>query len=101
MMFVGNGRHLRGHCLDMCVGHGLNAEVVILLKMILHEVVASVNLSDYVLIHNLIARQFQEVKRTDGVVTHGLGLFKPLLYLFSKFVVHKSVSCLVSTKLLP
>lgn len=81
MMLVGDGRHLRGHFLDLCVGHGLNAEAVILLKQILHEVVASVNLSDYVLIHNhLIARKFQKVKSADSIVALVFLLFKPLLY---------------------
>ena len=89
MMLVGDGRHLRGHFLDLRVGQGLNAEVVIFLKLVLHDIVAAVNLRDYVFIHNLIARQLQKVKSADGIVALAFGRFKPLLYLFSEFVVHK------------
>ena len=99
MMLVDYGRHLCGHFLDLRVCQGLNTEVVILLKLILHEVVAAVNLSDYVLIYNLIARQFQKGKSAESIVALVFRLCKPLLYLFSEFVVRKSVSCLVSTKL--
>ena len=88
IFLVGDGRHLRSHFLDLRVCQGLNAEVVILLKLIFHEVVAPVNLCDYVLIHNLIARQLQKVKSADGIVALAFERFKPLLYLFSKFVVH-------------
>lgn len=90
--------HLRGHFLDLRMGQGLYAEVVILLKLIVHHIVAAVNLRDYVSIHNLIAGQLQKVKSADGVVALAFGRFKPLAYLFSKFVVHKSENCWVSTK---
>ncbi len=43
---VGNGLHLCGHFFDLRMGQGLNAEVVIFLKLVLHEVVAAVNLCD-------------------------------------------------------
>jgi len=43
------------------MSEGLNAEVEILLKLILHKVVAAVNLRDYVSVHGLIARQLQKV----------------------------------------
>ena len=46
MMLVGNGLHLCGHFFDLRMGQGLNAEVVIFLKLVLHEVVAAVNLCD-------------------------------------------------------
>ena len=35
-----------GHFFDLRMGQGLNAEVVIFLKLVLHEVVAAVNLCD-------------------------------------------------------
>ena len=92
--------HLRGHFFDLRMGQGLNAEVVIFLKLIVQHIVAAVNLRDYVSVHNLIARQLQKVKSADGIVALVFGRFKPLAYLFSKFVVHYIVSCLVSTKLL-
>lgn len=60
--------------------------------LILHEVVAAVNLCDYVFIHNLIARQLQKVKSADGIVALAFRRFKPLLYMLSKFVAHKKVS---------
>ncbi|CDE58383.1 unknown [Prevotella sp. CAG:873] len=89
-----------GHFLDLRMGQGLNAEVVIFLKLVLHEVVAAVNLRDNVLIHYLIARQLQKVNSADCIVALVFGRFKTLSYLFGKFVVHKSVSDLVFTKLL-
>lgn len=95
-MFGHDGFHLRRHFLDLRVSESLNAEVVILLKLIVHDIVAAVNLRDYVTVHNLIARQLQEVKSADVVVALGFGLFEPLLYLFSKFVVHRWVKIIMA-----
>ena len=46
-------------------------------------------------IHYLIARQLQKVKSADCIVALVFVRFKPLAYLFSKFVVHKKVSLLI------
>ena len=42
-MLVGNGLHLCGHFFDLRMGKGLYAEVVILLKLIVHHIVAAGN----------------------------------------------------------
>lgn len=90
-MFSHDCFHLRGHFLDLGVRESLNAEIVIFLKLILHHIVAAVNLRDYVAVQNLIARQLQKVESADGIVALGFGRFKPFLYLFGKFVVHNGI----------
>ena len=84
--------HLFLHLLHLFVSQGLKSEVEILLQLVLHEVVAVVNLRDYVSIYNQIARQLQKVKSADGIVALRFRRFKPLLYLFSEFVVHNELA---------
>ena len=96
-MLGNNGLDLCRHFFDLCVCQGFNSEVVILLELVVHDIVAAVNLRDYVSIHNLIARQLQKVKSADGIVALVFGRFKPLLYLFSKFVVHKKRKFVIFT----
>ena len=80
------------HFLDLRTGEVGDAEVVILLKLVVHEVVAAVNLRDYVVVHNLIARQLQKVECADGIVALRFRRFEPLLDLFGKFVVHYALA---------
>ena len=68
------------HLLDLCVSKGLNTEVVIFLDLIIHKIVAAVELSNDVAIHNLIAAEFQQIESTNGVITLVARCFKPLLY---------------------
>ena len=49
------------HLLDLSVSKGLNTEVVIFLDLIIHKIVAAVELSNDVAIHNLIAAEFQQI----------------------------------------
>ena len=77
------------HLLDLRVSEGLNTEVVVFLDLIIHKVVAAVKLSNDVAIHNLIAAELQQIESTNGVISLVARRFKPLLYEFSKFVVHK------------
>lgn len=71
-------KFLNALCLDLRMDHGLNTEVVMLLKLIFHDVVTAVNLCDYILIHNLITRQLQKVKSADCIVVIVFAGFKPL-----------------------
>ena len=84
-----NGCYLRGHFLDLRVGQGLNSEVVILMKLIFDKFGFTQRIGNKITVHNLIARQLQKVKSADSIVALVFRLFKPLLYLFSEFVVHK------------
>src|SRR5574344_39293 len=79
------------HLLDLSVSKGLNTEVVIFLDLIIHKLVAAVELSNNVAIHDLIAAEFQQIESTNGVITLVARSFKPLLYEFSKFVIHHSL----------
>ncbi len=81
MMLVGDGRHLRGHFLDLRVGKGLNAEVIILLKLIFYKFGFAQRIGNKITIHNLIVRQLQKGKSADSIVALVFRLFKPLLYL--------------------
>ena len=95
MMLVGNGLHLCGHFFDLRMGQGLNAEVVIFLKLVLDNVMATVESGNNILVKNLIARQLQKIKCADCIVALVFMCFKPLSYLFGKFVVHLRGSILI------
>ena len=91
-----DGFHLRGHFLDLRMSQGLNAEVVILLKLIVHDIVAAVNLRDYVTVHNLIARQLQEVKSAYRVVALSFWRLQPLSDKFSEFIIQRGVKIILA-----
>lgn len=80
------------HFLDLYVRQRLHTEVVILLELVVYKLMSAVNLSDNVFIHYLIARQLQKIKCPYGVVALCFRRFKPLLYLFSEFVVHNALA---------
>lgn len=50
------------HLLHLCMSEGLNAEVVILLKLVLDNIVAFIEGGDNILVENLVAGQLQKVK---------------------------------------
>ena len=74
------------------MSESLKAEVVILLKLILDKLTLAVKLGDGVKVHDTITRQFQKIKCAHGVVALRFRRIKPLLYLFSEFVVHNALA---------
>ena len=59
------------------------------MKLIFDKFGFTQRIGNKITVHNLIARQLQKVKSADSIVALVFRLFKPLLYLFSEFVVHK------------
>ena len=60
-LFLDDGIALLLHSLDYNVGQLLNPEVVIHLKLILYDVVATVKVGNDIRVENFVARQFQKV----------------------------------------
>ena len=86
-MFLGDNIDLFLHFLDLIMRESLHTEVVILSYVVFDKLSLACRVRHYVTIHNLIARKFEQIQRTDSVVSLVGRSIEPLLNKFGKFII--------------